>query len=99
MGSFLILSRNCWKALADDSNADTGIVWWTLHLFFLPSGVVIVTLLLLTIADTMVKSISGIESTLKMIFYKYKRISFRSEALVTFLLSTGSVTLFPVSNL
>ena len=49
-GFFQMLSCNCLNALVDASNAVVGLMWWILHLFSFPSGMVSNSVLSLTMS-------------------------------------------------
>ena len=97
---FWMLSQNCWKAPADDSTTDIGLIWWMLHLFSLPSVVVSNTMLSFTNAATLWSNVyAESKGPLRWSFTNTNWPAFRSEALVNVLSFVDSVTLFSMSNL
>ena len=99
-GSLWILSWNCWKAPADDSTTDNGLIWLMFYLFSLPSGVLSTTVLSFTIAAILWSKVyAGSKGPLWWSFPNTNWPTLRSEALVAFLSFVGFVTLFFLSNL
>ena len=75
--SFQMPSWNCWNTLADTSSAITGWMWWMLHIFSLPSGVVSNTVLSFIIHENpMIKYAWGVKGTLVVILHKDKLANF-----------------------
>ena len=73
----LVLPDTILKALADDSNADTGLMWWMLHLFSLPSGVVSVTVLFSLYLKPYGQMYMWGQNILLVILYKHQQTFFK----------------------
>ena len=96
---FFILSWNWSKALVKIAAGVTGLIWWMLHLFSFPCGVVSMTLLLLSKPETLRSKIYvGSNVPLWWSFTKNNWPNLKSLALVIFLFSTGSTLLFSSSS-